>query len=382
MEIRCSCCGKTYPVETRAWRCSQCEGLFELKTVSQLKHLRIDRKNFSVWRYRSMLPSLKEQHIVSLGEGWTPLVTLHIGGRAIHGKLEYLSPTGSFKDRGTTVMISLLKKFGIEAVVEDSSGNAAASLAAYCARAQMRAMIFAPAHASPAKLAQIRMLGARLSLIVGPREFAARAAEEAAQKNYYASHVYNPFWLEGVKTYVYKMWEQFDRRAPDAIIAPAGHGSLIRAAYKAYAELLAARLVKKIPRLFAVQAETVSPLYRGWVERADERGELQRANQAYSLSGSLKVRTRSTIAEGIAVWQPPHWHSILSIIRSTKGAVVTVSEEETVQAHRQMARQGIYIEPTSATAIAGFKKLSSDINPRALVVLPLTGSGLKSSPAS
>ncbi|MBI1743962.1 threonine synthase [Candidatus Acetothermia bacterium] len=375
MRFRCSLCQQHYPLHTREWRCSRCQSPFELDQSFAFKRSKIDKRVTTLWRYRAMLPELKEKNIVSLGEGWTPLVEAVIEGRRILCKLDYFSPTGSFKDRGTTVLVSFLKELGIETVVEDSSGNAAASLASYCARAGIKTKIFAPADASPAKLAQIKIFGAELCPIEGPREKSAKAAQAVAKEFYYASHVYNPIWLEGIKTYAYELWEQLDGKAPDAMVAPAGHGSLVRGAYKGFAELQSAGLIKRIPRLYAVQAEIVAPLYKAWTKKLDQLQDYWRHNLVDLLPG----QTFSTIAEGIAVSRPPHWAKILHFIRDTGGSVVTVSDKEILRARNAMAHQGLFIEPSSAAAIAGLSKLKDQIKPRDLVVVLLTGSGLKSS---
>jgi threonine synthase len=312
-----------------------------------------------------MLPPLEDESIVSLGEGGTPLVSFTIEGRSVYGKLEYFSPTGSFKDRGTTVLVSLLKEVDIKTVVEDSSGNAAASLAAYCARAGINAKIFAPAHASPTKLAQIKVFGVELHAIQGNREEVASAAQAAAIEDYYASHVSNPLGLEGLKTFAYELWEELGR-APDAIVFPVGNGTLLRGAHKGFCELREANLIEKIPSLFAVQAELVAPLNSAWTQ--DHAQEDPAASSV----------TRTTIAEGIAVARPAQLEQILHCLRNTHGHVITVTEDEIHQAHTEMARQGFFIEPTSAAAVAGFKKLNKELKRDDLVVIPLTGSGLKS----
>jgi threonine synthase len=306
-----------------------------------------------------MLPSVRE--LVSLGEGWTPLVPAHAHGVEFLAKLEFLAPTGSFKDRGTTVLVSFVKELGIKTVVEDSSGNAAASLSAYCARAGIQCKIFVLASASPAKLQQIRAYGAELIPVEGPRENAARAAQQAAQSSYYASHVYSPLILEGTKTIAYELWEQLDGRAPDAMLFPTGHGTLLLGAYFGFRDLLEAELIEKMPALHAVQAEACAPLYRVYKENLAELPDVPQGE---------------TIAEGIRIRHPVRWRAILRAIRETGGSVVTVSDSEILSARRELARQGLYVEPTSAVAVAGLKALSlTSASP--LLIIPLTGSGLK-----
>jgi threonine synthase len=245
MRLVCTECGREFSLATRRWRC-ECGGVFELAERPRFRPEAINAESFSLWRYRAMLPALKEP--ISLGEGWTPLVPAHAYKREFLAKLEFLAPTGSFKDRGTTVLVSFLRELGVDAVVEDSSGNAAASLAAYCARAKIRCRIFVPAHASPAKLAQIRAYGAELILVEGPRENASLAAQQAAQRSYYASHVYSPLILEGTKTIAYEIWEQLGGRAPEAMLFPTGHGTLLLGRTMAFGICLTLDLSRGCPR--------------------------------------------------------------------------------------------------------------------------------------
>ncbi len=309
-----------------------------------------------------MLPSVSE--MVSLGEGWTPIVSAQAYGISFLAKLEFLAPTGSFKDRGTTVLVSLLRELGVTKVVEDSSGNAAASLAAYGARAGMHCKIFVPAQASPAKLAQIRVYGAELCPVEGPRENSSIAAQQAAQQACYASHVYNPLILEGTKTFAYEVWEQLGR-VPDHLVFPVGHGTLFLGAYLGFRDLLEAQLIEKLPALHAVQSEGYAPLYKIYKEDLSELPE---------------IAPRSTVAEGICIQKPVRWRALQQAVRATCGKVITVSDEEIMQAQRALAQQGLFVEPTAAVPIAGLQNLKRLFRPSDLIMAPLTGSGLKSFP--
>ena len=370
MNLRCLSCQRTYPQDTYRWRCD-CGGVFELESATGFAKDEIETGDFSLWRYRAMLPVKREDGIISLGEGLTPLVETQIYGARIHCKLEFLNPTGSFKDRGIAVLINVLRELGVKRVVEDSSGNAGASLAAYAARSAyyaarsgIEAEIYVPAYASPNKLAQIAVYGARLVKVEGPRERAAEAAQEAAaQGAYYASHYYNPFTLEGLKTIAYEIWEQLGERAPDNLVLPVGQGTLLLGAYRGFKHLLAAGLIEKLPRLFAVQAEPCAPLHEAY-----RRG----------LDNAFPIEKNETVAEGISIARPVLGRQILAAVRETGGAVLAVSDEETLRAHDQLARRGLYVEPTSATAIAALLQLRDLIKDEELTVVPLTGSGLKS----
>jgi threonine synthase len=303
-----------------------------------------------------------------LGEGFTPLLPIEDVGHRLWVKLEFLAPTGSFKDRGTSVLINALRSQGISRVSEDSSGNAGASLAAYTAHAGIEAQVCAPAHASPAKLRQIEIYGARLIRVEGPRERSAEQAQQLAAGGqcYYASHVYSPFVLEGQKTFAYEIWEQLKGQLPEWLIYPTGNGTLLYGSYLGLCDLKEAGVIDRLPHLVAVQAEHCAPLFAAF------QGNLP-------IEPAAKVEgARSTIAEGIAIRQPPRAEQILQALRETEGAVVTVSEDEIREAQRALAHQGLYVEPTAAVAFAGWRRLKDRIRPQEQVLLPLTGSGLKS----
>jgi threonine synthase len=363
MSFICAGCGRTLPATTHQWRCD-CGSVFEISGAVRFDQNEVDTKASTLWRYRAMLPAINTENIISLGEGWTPLVSAHAHGVNFWAKMEFLAPTGSFKDRGTTVLVSFLKGLGIESVVEDSSGNAAASLAAYCAQAQIQCRLFVPAQASPAKLAQIRAYGAELVPIDGPRENASMAAQHAAQNVYYASHVYNPLILEGTKTIAYELWEQLGGRAPDHLLFPTGHGTLLLGAYRGFRDLLEAGLIERMPALHAVQSINCAPLYAVYRENLTE----------LPVPGETEI-----VAEGIRIRCPVRWEAIMKAVRETGGTVLSVSEEEIIFAQRELAHQGLYVEPTAAVAVAGLKGVREQLGTESVTIVPLTGSGLKAS---
>jgi threonine synthase len=301
---------------------------------------------------------------VTLGEVTTPLVETELDGLRFHCKVEYLSPTGSFKDRGTAVLVSVLRALGVTEVVEDSSGNAGASLAAYTARAGIACRIFVPAHASTVKKAQIAAFGAQLVGVPGPRENAAQAVQQAAMEGaYYASHYYSPFGLAGLRTVAYELWEQLGRRAPDNIVLPAGHGTLLLGIYRGFRDLKQSGLIPRLPRLFAVQARTCAPLYAAFIQGSTE---------------PIPVEEGATMAEGVRISRPLRGREILAAVRETGGQVLAVSDGETLAARDALARRGLYVEPTSAVAIAALAHLRPVISAGETTVVPLTGSGFKS----
>jgi threonine synthase len=192
--------------------------MFDIRTLSN--------RAGTLWRYREMLGIEELRNQVTFDEGFTPMVKRRLDGHDILLKLDYLCPTGSFKDRGTTVMVSKLKEWSVSEVIDDSSGNAGASVAAYASAAGIHAKIFVPAYTSINKATQIQMYGAKLVKIDGTREETASAAWEAATCSFYASHNWSPYFLAGMKTIAYEIAEQLEWKAPDWIVAPVGGGSL------------------------------------------------------------------------------------------------------------------------------------------------------------
>lgn len=317
-----------------------------------------------IWRWSGALPPVPEDARVSLGEGDTPLVSVVWAGIAAHFKVEYASPTGSFKDRGVAVLTSWLRSEGVPRVTEDSSGNAGASLAAYCGRAGIECNLYAPEAASPGKLLQARACGARVVTVLGPRDGVAKAAQDAAADACYASHNWNPFFVQGVKTYAFEVWDQLGGRAPDVVLVPCGFGSLVLGARMGFQALAEAGVTHRIPRIIAVQAENCAPVAAAFRERLD---------------GVPGVVSQGTIAEGIACPKPVRGPEIMEALWGSKGEVVAVSEEEIGNACRDLASIGFYVEPSGAVAAAGLRRTAETgaVKPGETVVVVLTGSGLK-----
>jgi threonine synthase len=298
-----------------------------------------------------------------MGEGFTPLEGIEFNGNRILLKVDYLFPTGSYKDRGATVLISKMKEWGVQKVVEDSSGNAGSAIAAYGAKAGIRCDIYVPQDTSPGKLVQIQAYGATLKRVEGSRERTAEKAVEAASKFPYASHCWNPFFIHGTKTFAFEVWEQMDWKAPDTLVLPIGHGTLFLGAYMGFKELKKAGMIKRIPKLVGVQSLSCAPLYqalkRGWTE-------------------PRPIEKKETMAEGIAIAEPVRGRQILEAIGETDGEILAVTEKEISGALKEMGRKGHFIEPTSAATIAGLKKYLIKQRRKETVVSTLTGTGLKS----
>lgn len=353
------------------WRCS-CGGLFELESWPPFDPAAIDAGERSLWRYRRLLPLHPSWEPVTLGEGNTPLLSMEWQERPVLFKMESMGPTGSFKDRGASVQVTALRGLGVEHAVEDSSGNAGASLAAYAARAGLKCKILVPDTAAGPKLDQMRSHGADVVEIAGTRQDAALAAWAAAKRGpaarrgaRYASHVYDPFFLAGIETLAYELWEQLGKRAPGAIVLPVGNGTLLLGVQRGFGRLQEAGLIERQPRLFAVQAEACSPITQAF-HRGSDRAE--------------QVAVAPTIAGGIAIAQPARGTEILSAIRASGGAALVVGEQEIGDARNQLARRGFYVEGTAAVAAAGVAHLphsTAEQEAEDPTVVLLTGHGLK-----
>jgi threonine synthase len=360
----CTSCGKAYPPDGNDWRCA-CGQLFELSNWPDFDTGRLDDTRPGLWRYRRMLPVESSWEPISLGEGATQLLPAEWEGREILLKLESMSPTGCFKDRGASVLVTALHGLGIRHVVEDSSGNAGVSLAAYTARAGITCDLCVPATVDEPKLGLMAAYGAEVIEIKGKREYAALAAWAAAAHGaFYASHVYNPFFIAGTETVAYELWEQLGRRAPAGVVLPVGNGTLLLGVYRGFCRLQRAGLVGRLPRLLAVQSNACSPIYEAFVEKRQTIAPLEAS---------------PTITSSIAISQPAWGEQILEAVRETGGAVLAVSDEETRLAHRLLARRGLYVEDCSAVAMAALSRLpglGEAAVDQPLVVI-LTGHGLK-----
>ena len=354
--------GIRYPVDQPRWKCDA-GGILDLEWTPVIDPARISRRPPTMWRYREAIPIGDDASILTFGEGFTPLLRQAIDGREVLLKQEYIFQTGSYKDRGASVLLSKVRELGVDSVVQDSSGNAGCAVAAYSARGMISCQVFVPEGTSPAKLAQLRYYGADVCQIRGSREETARAALLAAESAYYASHSWNPFFLQGTKTFAYEVCEQMGWKAPDSVVLPAGNGTLLLGAAIGFNELYGAGLIGALPRLIAVQSAACDPLVRGY----------------NSPDGQVpSVHAQQTLAEGIAIAEPVRGSQMLKAVRKSGGRFLAVEEAEIIESLQLMARLGFYIEPTSAAVVAGLRSYLRDCPRDEQVVCPLTGSGLKS----
>lgn len=354
--------GRRYPFESAEWRSPEGNPLM-VSALPGMSRTDILKDRRSIWRYAAALPA-EITAPISLGEGMTPLVEANIGGISCKFKLEWFAPTGSFKDRGASVLISHLRERGVRSVVEDSSGNGGAAIAAYGAAADMAVTVFVPEHTQPAKIAQIHAYGARVKLVPGTRQDTETAAMQEAAFSYYASHNWHPMFLQGTKTLGYEIWEDLGFRAPDNIVIPAAAGSNVLGCHIAFCELLAAGEISRLPRIFVTQPENCCPLHH--------------ALHPELLAGRPAQYT-ATVAEGTAIHKPIRLDEMVAAVRDTDGGSAAVPESEIIATAKILAAKGFYAEPTSAHSVAGLMQLveAGRIGRGEETVVILTGSGLK-----
>ena len=363
---RCRRCASVHAPDASRWRCD-CGGLLDLEGGTVGFADDVDNRPATLWRWAEALPfapSADAPHI-GMGEGAVPVVPVMVGNRELVATIEFASPTLSFKDRGAAVLVAKASELGARRLIADSSGNAGTAIAAYAARAGLPCVVFVAASTSPAKLAQMRVHGADVRVIDGTREDVAAAAIAAVEHGdgFYASHVYNPFFYEGTKTWAFDVWLALGRRVPDVCVLPVGNGTLVLGAARGFGELCAAGLIDRLPRIVAVQAAGCAPIARAFRANATE---------------VEAVRNEGTIAEGIAIGAPARGAQVLEVVRASGGTVLTVEDDATSRARTLLAQQGLFLEPTAAATVAGAAGwLSSGADGAATIVLPLCGSGLK-----
>ena len=360
MDIYCTRCKATYPPEGVFYQCPQCGGLFDFRRPSPFDFKSIDDRQPGIWRYRHSFGLPDTDEPVSLGEGGTPLVPVEVLARTVFFKCEYLNPTGSFKDRGSSLIAAWLRSQGVVEAVEDSSGNAGASFAAYAARAGMRADIFVPESASGPKRSQIEAYGAKLIPISGSREDVTEAAQKAIEGGIaYASHAYLPFNLPGYATAAYEIFEQLGQM-PASVIVPAGQGGLLLGLARGFDALRIATNASIIPEMVAVQARACTPLW---------------ARLHRNETGLNESLDQPTLAEGVRVRFPLRIEAVISAVTESGGSIVVIEENEILPARDWLGHFGLYVEPTSALTGAALKKMIHQLADPIVVVL--TGFGLK-----
>ncbi len=372
----CLDCGVKYPINSLIFRCSKCGGCLEVEydyAEMKKKITEEDLKNDtnrSIWRYAKFLP-VESKHIISLGEGITPLITaknlsVQVGLKNIMLKLDFCNPTGSFKDRGTSVLVSNAKKLCVKEVAIDSSGNNASSISAYSARAGIKCYVFSPSYASRGKIVQSMAYGSRLFSVEGTRHETYQTAYSAAEAfGWYYCGSTNAFPIEGSKTLAYEICESLGWKTPNWIVIPTGGGTNLIGCYKGLKELVMMKWIEKMPSLVCAQSEGCAPIVKAYEKDSDYVEPVEKA---------------SGIAEGLMIRNPKRGHTILKILKETNGLATSVSDKEIVEGTKQLGKfEGIYVEPSSAVALAAVSKLRNleKIDQNDIVVCELTGNGLK-----
>ena len=332
MHFYCEHCKKEYPIATHSYLC-ECGGLFRL--------------------YRSAMDAGDRHEAVTLGETETPLLPLVIEGSRFYLKMEDRQPTGSFKDRGAKRLIGELAYLGIDRVAIDSAGNAGAAVAAYAAAAGMACRVYVPDDISAERVRQITAYGAEVVRVPNGRMNAGSMLRAELGSDYYASHVYNPLFADGIKSMAHEIYHQLDDSVPDYIFVPIGNGSLLLGLYQGFAEL------GRLPHFVGVQSTKCAPV----VEAFHDLPETPRKN---------------TIAETIRVGAPQRLEDILKALRRSGGDAVAVEDSDILKAAKKLNRRGIYAELTAAAALAGARAFFADGMPdNYRTVIPVPGSGLK-----
>jgi threonine synthase len=378
IHLYCSLCGKIFPWQQLQTVCTECGRplLARYETSSdEAERIKasLSSQPPSLWRYREMLPLPGDQEILTLGEGWTPLLPAsHLADQCGLDRLwikdESQNPTGSFKARGMAVAVAMAKYLGAKKLAAPSAGNAAGALAAYAARAGLPAYLFMPEDTPEANIVECQIMGADITLVDGlitdcGREVALRKEKEGW---FDLSTLKEPYRVEGKKTLGYEIAEQLNWRLPDVIIYPTGGGTGLIGMWKAFAEMTAMGWINADrPRMVAVQAVGCQPIVS--TLKMNHRFAEEHRNAATKAAG---LRVPKAIADFL----------ILDTIRTSRGTAVAVSDEEMLDAAREIGRsEGIFVAPEGGAAYAALKQLRANrqILPEESVVLFNTGSGLK-----
>lgn len=348
-DLCCPACGTT---DTDRWRCACGHPLDftdrPLPDGSAPEFSTLDTRT-GCWTFNGFLPVTRG---VSLGEGWTPLVEAPNWNAAF--KLEYVSPTGSFKDRGAALVVSRALECGAERIIEDSSGNAGAAIAMYAARAGIDAEIHVPADAKESKRNAIEHTGATVVPVEGTREDVTSAAIEAVEAGdgWYASHAWRPSFYAGTATFAFEIAAQRDWTAPDAVVCPIGHGTLFLGAYRGFRALLDTGWIDEMPRLLGAQATGYTPI-----------------------TTEHSTEDKNELADGIHIREPVRKNEINRAIKETDGDAIAIDAEATERERDRLKKRGFHVEPTSAVAPAALREYRErgTLDENDQVVVPLTG---------
>lgn len=379
ISLECLDCGRKYSLDEVVYTCIHCRGLLDIKYDYSSLQEEINkedlyaRKIYTMWRYSEFLP-LDMKQSITLGEGFTPLIKSEVLGRALglknlYLKLDFTCPTGSFKDRGASIMVSKAKQMNMKIIAIDSSGNAAASVAAYSAKAALKCYVFSPSYASIGKLVQSMAYGATVFTVDGTRKDTYETAK-AAYKHfgwYYCGFQTNPYAIEGLKLVAHEICEQLGWAPPDRVVIPVGTGGNLVGCWKGLRELYQLAWIPNLPSLACIQPEGCAPIVKAYKN---------------GLQTIIPVDKPTTVAEGLMIGHPLRGGLVLEGLSETDGVAEAVSDSQIMEAGKLLARtEGVFVEPSAATSIAGVVKLVDEgvISRDETIVCILTGTGLKTS---
>ncbi|NWG11785.1 pyridoxal-phosphate dependent enzyme [Candidatus Bathyarchaeota archaeon] len=362
-EIRCSVCN-SLSSNLLDFKCSSCNSPLIVKQKRKFDVKQIGNDNHSLWRYAKFFPYIKETEITTLGEGWTPLVRFSDN---VHFKLESLNPTGSFKDRGSTVLISALHKLVKKAqcyISEDSSGNAGASIAAYATNAGLKAKIYVSENVAGPKFNQIQFYGAEVEKVQGSRSKVAKKAQRDEKGKVYVGHILHPLFRDGIRSLAYEIAEQFKWHVPERVYLPVSAGTLLLGVLDGFKHLVESDVTEEMPKIVACQTRQVSPLYHRF--------------KGLRYVSPEKI---TSFADALVSANPPLLDIMVKDLKETKGDAVIVEENEIFDAFKELARKGFFVEPSSAVAYAAYEKQLQNrkVAKDKRTVIILTGAGLKTS---
>ena len=354
----CSKCGKSAEFERAIFTC-ECGGLYDLEFKPAKFDINlIDQREFSLFRYREFFPIKNDLwRDISLGEGLTKSVKFD---DSLYLKMDYAMPTLSFKDRGAVMLIWFCKTHGIKKILQDSSGNAGNSVAAYAARAGIECEIYVPKGTSEKKIKMLEYYGAKAVVFDGTRDETADACRKRAKGEgiFYANHVFNPLFYQGTKTYIYEIYEQLGF-VPENLFLPVGNGTLLLGCEIALNELYEAGAIKKLPKIFIVQSEKCAPFLGATGE-------------------PLAIKAEPTLAEGIAIAKPARGAEILASSYAGEREVITIKEEDIEPARNFLSSRGFYVEHTTAAIYAAYASYAKSHKIEGRSIISMCGAGLKS----
>ncbi len=373
VKLRCVGCGAEYDVEPKLFTCPKCgqvlEVVFEPDSLPPFEEYRRRTRMEGIWRFKELLP-LRANKPITMGEGNTPLIRLErlekkIGVRRLYAKFEGANPTGSFKDRGMSLAVTMAKEVGARAVVAASTGNTAASAAAYSARAGLKTFLILPkGKVALGKLAQSLLHGAVVVELEDNFDAALEAVKRLARMDeFYPLNSFNPWRLEGQKTLAFEVFEEIG--VPDYVIVPVGNAGNISAIWKGFKELKSFGYSDSLPRMVGIQAEGASPIASAFKS---------------GLKAPLFTDSPETVATAIRIGKPVNWLKAWKAVEESGGTFESVSDTEIIHAQRELAREeGIAAEPAGAASLAGLIKLVSEgyFNGDEEIVIVVTGHGLK-----